>query len=179
RRAREEKVPELIVAALQKLIREIRSSQSAFRAGVEAQLDTEILRGANDELFRALQLDLDSFTRHLAAGVESIENQARVAEDRIRTHATLLAERHAIQDAEYRTVIAASEEQGERAAQRLALQNALANAQSAANEQSAKEQQRLGILNVRAGRLNRTSELRDQRFALRKQVAERLSTQFP
>ena len=56
-RAREEKVPELIIAALQKLVREIGSSQSAFQAGVEAQLDSQIRQGANRELFQALQAD--------------------------------------------------------------------------------------------------------------------------
>ena len=144
-RAREEKVPELIIAALQKLVREIGSSQSAFQTGVEAQLDSEIRQGANRELFQALQADVEAFARHLTATSESIENQARVVEERIRTHAAVLAERHAIQEAEYRTIIAASEEQGERAAERLALQTALANAQSAANEQLAKEQQRQGM----------------------------------
>jgi len=178
-RAREEKVPELIVAALQQLVREMHSSQSAFQSGVEAQLDTQIRQGANRELFQAIQEDLEAFARHLAANVESIENEARATEGRIRTHAAVLAQQHAIQEAEYRTIIAASEEQGERAAERLALQTALANAQSAGNEQVAKEQQRLGMVKVRAELLKRASELRDQRFALRKQIAERLSSQFP
>ena len=179
-RAREEKVPELIIAALQKLVREIGSSQSAFQPGVEAQFDTQIRQGANRELFQALQSDLDAFTRHLAADrpidraarLEALRNASRLMQP-------LLAERHAIQEAEYRTIIAASEEQGERAAERLALQTALANAQSAANEQLAKEQQRQGMIKARAELLKRASELRDQRFALRKKIAERLSSQFP
>ena len=178
-RAREEKVPELIIAALQKLVRDIGSSQSAFQTGVEAQLDSEIRQGANRELFQALQAELEAFTRHLAATVRSIEKEARSVEQRISTHAAVLAERHAIQEAEYRTIIAASEEQGERAAERLALQTALVNAQSAANEQLAKEQQRQGMIKARAELLKRASELRDQRFALRKQIAEHLSSQFP
>jgi ABC-type uncharacterized transport system ATPase subunit len=178
-RAREEKVPELISAALQKLIREIGSSQSAFQAGVGAQFDAQIRQGANRELFEALQADLEAFSRHLAGTIRSIESEVRGVEERIRTHSAVLAERHAIQEAEYRTIIAVSEDQGERAAERLALQTALANAQSAANEQLAKEQQRQGMIKVRAELLKRASELRDQRFALRKQIAERLSNQFP
>jgi hypothetical protein len=61
----------------------------------------------------------------------------------------------------------------------VALQTALANAQSAANEQMAKEQQRQGMIKIRSELLKRVSELRDQRFGLRKQIAERLSNQFP
>jgi energy-coupling factor transporter ATP-binding protein EcfA2 len=178
-RAREEKVPGLIIAALQKLVREIRSIQSAFEAGVEAQLDTQIRQGANRELFQALQEDVEAFSRHLIETSESIENQARVVEERVRTHASVLAEQHAVQEAEYRTITAASDEQSERAAERRALQTALAGAQSAANEQLAKEQQRLEMLKVRTELLKRVSELCDQRFALRKQIAERLSSQFP
>jgi len=178
-RAREEKVPEFIIAALQKLVRDIGSSQSSFESGVEAQLDVQIQQGANHKLFQALRTDLQTFTGRLATTVRSIENEARTVEEQIRRHAAVLAERHAIQEAEYRTMIAASEEHGERVAERLALQTALANAQSAANEQLAKEQQRRGMLRARAQLLKRTSELRDQRFALRKQTAEHLSSQFP
>jgi len=178
-RAREEKMPELMIAAVQKLVREIRSSQSAFQAGVEAQLDTQIQQGANRELFQALQADLETFAGHLAVSAESIESRARTVEEHIRTHAAVLGERHAIQDAEYRTIVATSEEQGERAAERLVLQTALANAQAAANEQLAKERQRQGTTKTRSGLLKRASELHDQRFALRKQIAEHLSNQFP
>jgi DNA repair ATPase RecN len=178
-RAHEEKVPELIVAALQKLVRELLSSQTAFHAVVDAQLDTQIRQGANRELFQALQGDIETFARHLANAAESIQNEAQVLEEGTRARATALGERHAIQEAEYRTIIATSEEQGERAAERLALQTALVNAQSAAKEQLAKEQQRQGMVKTRSELLNRASELRDQRFALRKQIAEQLSSRFP
>lgn len=178
-RAREEKVPDLILAALQKLVREIGSSESAFQAGVGAQFDTQIRQGANRELFQALQADVDAFTRQLANTVRSIESEARRVEERIRTHSAVLAERHAIQEAEYRTIIAASEELGERATERVVLQTTFANAQSAANEQLAKEQQRQGMIQTRGELLKRASELRDQRFTLRKKIAERLSSQFP
>jgi energy-coupling factor transporter ATP-binding protein EcfA2 len=178
-RAREQKVPELTIAALQKLVREIAASHSSFQVGVQAQLDIQIRQGANRELFEKLQQDLESFSSHVASSVKSIESNARSVEHRINVDAAVLAERHAIQEAEYRTIIAASEEQGERAAERLALQTALASAQSAANEQVAKEQQRLEMLKVRTEFLKRVSELCDQRFALRKQIAERLSGQFP
>jgi len=178
-RTREEKVPGLIVTVLQKAVAEISSSQSAFQASVQAQLDNQIRQGANRELFEALHRDIELFTRHLGMAVESIGNEARILEERIRAHAAVLAERHAVQEAEYRSIVTATEEQAERAADRLALQTALANAQSAANEQLAKEQQRQGVIKSRTELLKRVSELHDQRFALRKQIAERLSSRFP
>lgn len=178
-RAREERVPELILAALQKVVRELTSSESAFQASVEAQLDIQIRQGANRELFQALHEDLEDFARHLSEAVQSVEKKSQSVQERVKTHASALAERHAVQEAEYRTIVAASEEQGERAAERLALQTALANAQSATNEQLAKEQQRQGMTKLRAELLKRASELRDQRFVLRKQIADHLSNQFP
>ncbi len=177
-RAREEKLPDSLVAALQKVAREIASSQVAFQSGVEAQLDNDIRQGPNRELFEAIGTDVQTFTRDLGSAVQSIVGAARTAETRVKAHATVLAERHAVQEADYRLIVAASEEEGGRAVERVALQTSLANAQAAANEQQAKEKQRQGMTTIRNELLKRASELRDRRFALRKQVGERLSSQF-
>ena len=178
-RVKEEKLPDFLVTGLQKVARDIRSSQVAFQSNVEVQLDNDVRQGPNREVFEALASDLQTFTQHLASSVESIVVAARTAEAQTRAHAAALAERHAVQEADYRKIVAASEEQGGRAAERLALQTSLANAQAAANDQLAKEKQRQGLTTIRNDLLKRVSELRDRRFALRKQVGERLSSQFP
>ena len=144
-----------------------------------AQQRHDVRQGPNREAFEALAADFQTFTQHLASAVESIAVAARTAETQTRAHAAALAERHAVQEADYRTIVAASKEQGGRAVERLALQTSLANAQAAANEQLAKEKQRQGLTTIRNDLLKRVSELRDRRFALRKQVGERLSSQFP
>lgn len=172
-------MPESLVAVLQKLVRDIRSSQTIFQANVDAQLVSQTPQTPNHDIFEALRLDLESFVKSLDVALESIEDGARNVEARIRTHALALAERHAIQEAEYRTVVAASEEEGARAAERQALLSALATAQTAATEHLAKMQQRQDLLKARAQLLKRSSELHDQRFAIRKQVADNLTHQFP
>ncbi|HLE56050.1 MAG TPA: recombinase family protein, partial [Rhodothermia bacterium] len=118
-------------------------------------------------------------TRELDAAVTAVSDAATVTESRLTTLSNDLAQRHAVQEADYRATIAASEEQGGRAAERAALQASLANAQIAATEQLAKEAQRQGLATARHELLKRGSELRDQRFALRKRIAERLTNQFP
>lgn len=133
-RTREEKVPGLIIAGLQKLVRDIGASHSTFQTSVDAQIDSPIRNSANQELFNALREDIARFIQHVAASVQSIEDKARGLERSITAHATALAARHAVQEAEYRTTVSASAEQSERAAERVAMQTALANAQSAANE---------------------------------------------
>lgn len=178
-RAREEKVPGVVVAALGKLVRDIRASQAAFRATAETQIDNEVRQGANGDLFARFVSDLDGFTRELDVAVSAVADAARATEARLTTLSNELAQRHAVQEADYRTTIAASEEQGGRAAERATLQASLANAQVAATEQLAKEKQRHGLATARHELLKRASELRDQRFALRKRVAERLTNQFP
>jgi energy-coupling factor transporter ATP-binding protein EcfA2 len=178
-RTREEKVPGLLITGLQKLVRDLGSAHSTFKSGVEAQIDSSIRAGVNQELFKTLQKDVEGFVQQVAASVKSLEDKALTLEGRIAQHATALAERHALQEAEYRTIVSASAEQSERAAERVAMQAALANAQSAANERSAKAQQRRAMLKERSLLLNRVSELRDRRFALRKRVAEQLSSKFP
>jgi len=178
-RSKEEKVPELVLAALQRLSREVAASEGAFEASMEAHLDSAARVGANQEVFQLLKRDLEAFSQVLASAVASIASATRIAETRIGEHKAVLAERHALQEAEYRTIISESEAQGGRAAERAALQVSLASAQSAANEQLAIEKQREELVRARSELLKRASELRDQRFALRKRVAERLTQQFP
>src|SRR5439155_1975179 len=108
RRAREEKLPELLITGLQKVARDIRSSHVAFQSSVEAQLDNEVRQGPNRELFDAVATDVATFTQRLAAAVQSIIDAADDAETRIRAHSATLAERHAVQEADYRTIVAAS-----------------------------------------------------------------------
>jgi len=95
-RTREEKVPGLLIAALQKLARDIGSAHSTFKAGVDAQIDSTICEGANQELFKALQEDIARFIQHVAASVQSVEDKARGVERNITKQATALAERHAM-----------------------------------------------------------------------------------
>jgi len=177
-RTREEKVPSFVIGALERVAREVGAIEAAFRATLEAQLDKEVREGVNREVFQLLDSDVQAFMQVVTSRLASITDATRVAAARIRNHETVLAQRHAIQEAEYRTVVAASEEQGGRAAERLALQTSLAGAQAAANEQQAKEAQRQGLAQARGELLKRASELRDQRFALRKRVAERLTQEF-
>jgi hypothetical protein len=178
-RAREETIPAAIATALDKVTRDAAALQAAFKASLEAHLSDLVLSGPNRDLFAQYVGTVEAFSTQLAAGLAAIGDAARATSIQLASHAAALAERHALQEAEYRALVASSEEQGERAAERAGLQKALADAQAAAADQLAKEKQRSVLAAVRAGLLNRVSELRDQRFLLRKGVAEHLSRQFP
>jgi hypothetical protein len=75
--------------------------------------------------------------------------------------------------------LAESKELGERAEQRQAIQTALAAAKAAATELDAREKQRRELADRRDVMLSRLSELRDERFRQRREVAARLSREIP
>ncbi|MBP7778284.1 MAG: AAA family ATPase [Acidobacteria bacterium] len=178
-RAREETIPAALGAALERVVRDGIALQAAFRTSIEAHLNDAVLTGPNGDLFKQYAGALEELSATLSGAVTAIGDAARGTATVLSAHGAALAERHALQEAEYRGLVAASEEQGGRAVERTALQGGLATAQAAAADQRAKEKQRSELSAARTILLNRVSELRDRRFLLRKAVAERLSRQFP
>lgn len=178
-RGREERVPDLLVGALQRTVRELETAEAGFRASVDTHVREGSPEGGNPDIVTAMAAEVQAFEDQLGASVAALIAAARATEARLRTHQLTLADRHATQDAEYRALLAESEELGGRAAERLTLQAGLVSAQAAAAEQQARERQRTAMAQTRNAALRRMSELRDQRFALRKRVAERLTQRFP
>lgn len=178
-RGREERVADLLAGALQRAVRELETAEAGFRASVDTHAREGSPEGGNRDLLMAMAAEVQAFEDRLSASVAALVAAARDTEGRLRTHQWALADRHATQDAEYRALLAESEELGGRAAERLTLQAGLASAQAAAAEQQARERQRAAMAQARNSALRRMSELRDQRFALRKRVAERLTQRFP
>lgn len=177
-RAREASIPEILISSMTKVTREINASEGAFQTSVEAHLDSTVREGVNKEVFQELAADVRTFSRIIATATTSVRDAMNVAIERMQGHGVSLAERHALQEAEYRKVLSEFEEQGGRAAERSALQDSSADAHAAANEQQAKEKNRQAVAQSRSNLLRRISELRDLRFSLRKHVAERLTRQF-
>jgi hypothetical protein len=90
-----------------------------------------------------------------------------------------LAALHAEQEAEYRNLVSTSEELGGRSAERAKLQEAVTAAQAHATKLDAKTHERSAAVRERQQLLNRMSELRDERFAMRKAVAGRITSKLP
>lgn len=177
-RDREAQVPGQLAFAVQRATIETSAAIVAFQSTFEAQVDTAVRSGANRELFAALEADVRTFELALLAAAESISAAAATAEAAINRHGSAIAEKHAGQEAEYRKLVAEFEEEGGRAAERIVLQQAHADAAAAAKAREAKETQRRGVISKRTELLGQLSELRDRRFAARKSVADRLSHQF-
>jgi len=177
-RAREAQVAAQLAAAVHRAASDTTAAATAFRAQVEAQLDRTVRAGASGDLFAALEADVQAFDRALAAAAASIGGAAATADAAIKRHHATLLERHAVQEADYRKVISEFEEEGGRAAERVALQGNLAEAVTAAKQKQARDTQRQDLRAKRGELLAQMSELRDRRFAARKRVAERLTQQL-
>ena len=177
-RVTEERVFEAIISAMQKVDREVSASAAGLHASIKAKLEDALRNGPNQEVFHAIEAEVRVFAHTLTSAASSVTDAMRAADVAIKKHRTILAERHALQEAEYRVIISKLAEQGGRAAERQALQASLAMALLASKEQQAKEEQRQELVAARRDLLSRVSEICDERFALRKRVAERLTQQF-
>jgi hypothetical protein len=177
-RDREALVLDQLTAATQRAASEAAAMAAAFQATVEAQLDAAVRSGANRDLFAALEADVRKLEGVLGGAAGMIAEAARTAEAAIGRHRGAIAERHAVQEAEYRKLVSALEVEGGRAAERAALQVSHATAVAAAKQRDARELQRKGVTAKRGELLGKISELRDRRFLARKQVADRLTQQF-
>lgn len=177
-RDREAAALDQLTAATQRAASDAAAIVAAFHATVEAQLDATVRAGPNRDLFEALDGDIRQFEGALGTAAKSIAGAAATAEAAIQHRRAAIAERHALQEAEYRKLVAEVEQEGGRAAERAALQASHSSAIAAAKQRDAKELQRKGVMDKRSELLARISELRDRRFLARKQVADRLTLQF-
>jgi hypothetical protein len=177
-RDREVLVLDQLVGATQRAADDTAAIAAAFQTTVEAQLDAAVRAGANRDVFEAIEAHVMKLERALGAAAQAIAQAAREAQAALARHRGLLAERHAIQEADYRKLVSEVEEEGGRAAERAALQLAHASAVAAAKQRDAREAQRKGVVARRAELLGKISELRDRRFLERKQVADRLTRQL-
>jgi DNA repair ATPase RecN len=178
-RLREEQIPDALIAAVQRTVREVAASTAMLRGVGESQFDAPLTEGANGDVLTGLRSDFERFEATVGAAIDAIKDAALRAEISIDARRLELASRHASQEAEYATLLAATEELSERAREREALQTALATAQAAERDLRSKTAERDAALKSRTDLLRRLSESRDTRFGRRQSVASRLSAEFP
>jgi hypothetical protein len=178
-RLREALVGGVLLTAVQRARREVAQTAQTLRDVLRSQLDSTLLDGPNGPTFLALRNGLEYFATIVAAASDTVSTSALVVESSIDEHGVALASLHAAQDAEYAALTAASTEATERSRERERLQAAHVAAQSAERDLAARRSEIVTATRERALLLQHLSELRDERFALRRAVASDLSTAVP
>ena len=179
RRDVEESIPQSLGDTARTVVMELQRERSRLEATRDAQLTRAIEDGINGDVFRALGADLVAFSAALDAAIASVVQANDRFNEALTERRTLLAQRHAEQEAAYRALVSTSEELGGRAHERAKLQKAVAAAQAQATAREAKQRERAEVVAARQSLLNKISELRDRRFALRKQVAVHITSELP
>lgn len=176
-RQREAQVPKALRSAVDKVVADLQCAGASYRATRDAQMSD--VGGINAELFLLVAAELTNFTNTLEAALSNVMKAAAAVGAAIEAHGTRLAQQHAAQEAVYRALVSVSEELGGRSAERAKLQEAFATAKAHATTVQVKRRERETAVEARQALLNRISELRDQRFGLRKDVAARITAQLP
>lgn len=178
-RDREAQLPEQLTQAVDRATQDIASSMRAFRAVLDAHLDSKVKAGPNLDIITTLDADMETFAKSVEGAEKGVSAAATIVKQAIGVRRASIAQRHATQDDEYRKLIAVLAEEGGRAAERASLQQKLMAAATAQTQVDAMQMQRDLLQKRRSETLQKISELRDTRFAARKRVAEKLTQQFP
>jgi len=178
-RMREALIGDVLLTTVQRARRDVVATEQTVREALRSQIDATVLDGPNGPIFLALRNGLEQFATSMASAIAMLNTAARLAEGAIDEHRVSLASRHAAQEAEYAALTAASTEATERSRERDRLQTALVAAQAAARDLEAKRSEIASATRERALLLHRISELRDERFTLRRAVAAELSSSVP
>jgi len=173
-RERERKTLEALRADLRQVHTDVDSLFTGLKRRVESRVDADVAAGPNKDVFDAIAQHVKELTSLLDRGATKIGQQADAADGEVAKREATLAERHAKQDAEYRDLVAKSQEETGRVTERTQLQRRYAEVTTARKELELRQKERHEREVRRQELTSKLSDLRDERFRLRKNVAEHL-----
>ena len=145
---------------------------------ITARLDNEVTEGPNQEFFATVAETTRAFLLSLDDASSQVRSASLDASTALATAQTQLDVVHAEQEAVYRTIVMKSEEERGRAAERQRLQKRHVEVAAAQQELSVFRKRVQAANEQRQDLISKLSTLQDERFRLRKEVAERLSKQL-
>lgn len=177
-RQRESTIVHQVLDAARAAVSGVEANLRAFQATLAAEFDESAKSGANREIIEAIETDARTFEHAMELAATSIAGAARMLAAQSGEGRAALEKRHSEQEAEYRQLLSVLEQEGGRVSERATLQAHLTAALAASKEQQAKEAQRSAVAQKRTTLLSTASELRDRRFASRRNVADFLTHTF-
>lgn len=131
--------------------------------------------GPNGELFEEINEAVEGFVAVFREAVPKIEKRSAALVSLLDDVALRLADAHARQEQQYREIVARSTQEQQQAAERATLQQRHLELARVRQELETRRQKRTTLEICHRQMNTQLSELRDRRFALRKEVAGRLS----
>ncbi|HVE81944.1 MAG TPA: AAA family ATPase, partial [Myxococcales bacterium] len=173
-REKERKTIEALRGDLRKVRTEVESLFSGLGRRLESRIDADVAAGSNKDLFAAVAKQVQDLASLLERCAADIGRQTDAADAAVSEQEHALAGRHAKQDAEYRELVARSQEETGRATERAQLQERYAEVTTARKELELRQKERRDREAQRRELSAKLSGLRDERFRLRKKVTEEL-----
>jgi ABC-type lipoprotein export system ATPase subunit len=174
-RDKERKTIEQLVGDVRKVKADFDSLVATSARRLGQRIDADVSTGPNEEVFAAIAAQVHELTTLLERGATRIGKACDDAENTIATKERLLAQRHAKQDAEYRSLVEKSKEEAGKAAERARIQREYLEATTAKKEADARARDRKAREDERRRLASKLATLRNRRFLLRKGVADRLT----
>jgi len=171
-REKERKTIEALREDFRKVRTEVDSSFSGLVRRLESRIDADVAAGPNKDVFTAIARQLQDLTALLERTASDIGRQTDGADALVAEQERTLAGRHAKQDAEYRELVARSQEETGRATERTQLQQRYADVTTARKELELRQKERRDREAHRRELSAKLSGLRDERYQLRKKVTE-------
>lgn len=177
-RSKEQKALELLRADVRRAGAELDATITSAATRMAARVDGDLADGPNKELFGRVSQAVRAFTLVLEDTSSRVSDACRTADTALATEVEKLEELHAQQEAAYRGIVAESEEEQGRATERLRLQQRYIEVTSARQELGAVHTELRAAEERRQALTSELSALRDERFACRKSVADRLTSEL-
>ena len=164
------------IEALREDFRKVRTDVDSLFSGLvrrlESRIDADVAAGPNKDVFTAIARQIQDLTALLERTSSDIGRQTDGADALVVEQERTLAGRHAKQDAEYRELVALSQEETGRATERTQLQQRYAEVTTARKELELRQKERRDREAQRRELSAKLSGLRDERYLLRKKVTE-------
>ena len=175
-RERERKALELLRADLRRANTEAGNLISGLTQRLASRLDTELFAGPNAELLRTVGERVHELMAVLEDAAVRVGQAVETSEAELIGREAELAVAHAQQEQAYRQFVAQLNEEQSRAQERTRLQKQHVVVTTARKELEARQKERARKEEQRRSALDALAGLRNQRFQLRRQIAERLTT---
>ncbi len=171
-REKERRTLEALHGDLGKVRSEVDSLFSGLVRRLESRIDADLAGGPNKDVFAAVSAQVRELAALLERAAGNVHQRAEEADAVVAEQERALADRHAKQDAEYRELVARSQEETGRATERTQLQQRYAEVTTARKELELRQKEHRDRETQRRELTARLSGLRDERYLLRKKVTE-------